>query len=114
MPETYKGPTPEVGDKNDISQAEQNRTAGHDQQQPQPNENLQNQPYSSKKTMESGHQQQQWNDTDPAKGVSEGVSEQHATPSAPKHGKSAEATSKSSTGQPEKLEHDGTPPSAKR
>jgi hypothetical protein len=112
MPQTYKGPTGAIGEHNDINDATQNRTPGGDQQQPLPNENQANIPESSKKTLNPDHQQHQWNDTDPDKGLSEGVSEHHASPERPKHGKSAEATSKSSTGLPEHREHTGTPPSA--
>jgi len=86
MPQTYKGPTPEVGDKIRPQDDDQNRTPGSDQQQPQPNEHLQNQPFSSDKTMDPANQQHQWNDTDPQDGVSEGVTQGHASPQQQKQG----------------------------
>ena len=92
-----------------------NRTPGQDQQSPQPNENQQNQPYSSAKTMNPDNQQHQWNDTDPQEGVSTGVTQGHASPQQVKEGKSAEAGSKSSTGLPEQDNDDRKgPPSAQR
>jgi|GEM_PF-4991528 hypothetical protein len=97
MPETYKGPTQKVGDKDSIQAL--NRPSGTQQQQPLPNENLQNQPYSSTKTMDREKQQQQWNDTDPDEGVSEGVTQGHASPQQAKHGHGAEGSS--STGLPQ-------------
>jgi hypothetical protein len=75
-----------VGDKLTPQDTQQNRPAGVDQQQPQPNENLQNQPFTSDKTMERENQQQQWNDTDPQQGVSTGVTQGHHSPQQEKHG----------------------------
>lgn len=114
MPETYKGPTAPVGEKKTSPTHEDSqRTPGNDQQQPQPNEHLANQPLSSTKGMDQTHQQQQWNDTPPEAGLSPGASEHHASPERPKHGRSAEAESRSSTGLPQQDNDDRKgPPSA--
>lgn len=106
MPETFKGVSQPIGVKDAPGSEDQNRQPGQDQQQPLPNEHLQNQPYSSAKTMDTGKQQQQWNDTPPEKGVSAGVTQGSHSPQKMAHGRSGEAESKSATGQPEQLEDD--------
>ena len=95
------GPAPDLSKKFPAGSEQENRPTGNDQQQPQPNENLANQPVSSKKTMDGGSQQHTWGDQDPQEGVSTGVSEGHSDPQKPKHGDPADATSKSGTGLPE-------------
>jgi len=101
MPETHKGPTPAAGEQLRPQDTQSNRTPGGDQQQPQPNENLQNQPFSSDKTMDRSGQQQHWNDQTGQEGISAGVTEGHTDPQQAAHGRSAEAGSKSSTGLPQ-------------
>lgn len=83
MPQTFQGVHPDIGDK---------LHPGEDTEAP------------------SGlDQQHRPNDTHPSQGVTQG----HADPQQPKHGRSAEATSKSATGQPEKQHaHGDNPPSA--
>jgi len=113
MPETFRGVKSPIGSKDAPEDADSNRTPGHDQQQPLPNENLQNQPYSSAKTLDKDQQQHEWNDTPPEKGVSEGVTQGSHSPQKAAHGRSGEATDKSATGQPEQHDHDHRPPSVK-
>ena len=72
MPQTHKGPTPEIGDQIRPQDADSNRTPGTDQQ---------NHP----------------NDSQPSAGVTQG----HHSPQQPKHGRSGEATDRSATGQPQ-------------
>ena len=83
MPDTYRGMQAEVGDK------------------VRPGEDTQ---------AQSGvDQQRSPNDLESTSGVTQG----HAAPQQPKHGKSAEAESRSATGQPEKEHaHGDNPPSA--
>lgn len=113
MPKTYRGVTSPIGAKDSPGEGDSNRTPGQDQQQPQPNENLQNQPYSSAKGFDRDHQQRQWNDTPPEKGLSEGVTEGSHSPQKAAHGRSGDAASKSATGQPESHDDDHRPPSVK-
>lgn len=114
MPQTYKGPTSPIGTKKTSPMdADMNREPGQDQQQPLPNENLQNQPFSSAKTMERENQQHQWNDTDPQEGVSTGVTQGHTDPQQARHGNSGEAKSRSSTGLPEQNSDDVKGPDRK-
>lgn len=101
MSETYTGPKPAVGDKIRPQDTDSNRPSGNDQQQPLPNEQRQNQPFSSDKTLDPENQQHQWNDTDPDAQVSAGVTQGHTEVQQDKQGRSAEATSRSATGQPE-------------
>ena len=72
MPETFKGPTPAVGDKTRPQDTQENRTPGGDQQ-----------------THPDDH--------NPTAGVTQG----HHSPQQPKHGSAAEATSPSSTELPQ-------------
>lgn len=72
MAEPRKGPTPEVGEKLTPQDADQNRPSGSDQQH----------------TPRDPH---------PSVGVTQG----HHSPQQPKHGRSGEAESRSSTGLPQ-------------
>ena len=111
MPETHKGPMLPVGEEMTPQDTTVARPSGTDQQQAQPNENLANQPITSDKTFDRDKQQHTWGDQDPQEGVSAGVTQGHADPQQPKHGRSAEATNKSSTGLPSDNNDDGKPPS---
>lgn len=83
MPETFRGTQVEVGDKARPGEDTQARS-GVDQQRSS-------------------------SDEESTSGVTQG----HADPQQPKHGKSAEAESRSTTGQPEKSHaHGDNPPSA--
>ena len=104
VPTLSDGPAPDLSKNFPAGSEQQMDDPGDNQASPSPNENLANQPLSSDKTMESDHQQHTWNDQNPQDLVSEGVTENHADPQMPKHGDSADATSKSSTGLPEQGE----------
>jgi hypothetical protein len=113
MSKTHTGPQQPIGVKDRPGSEDQNRNPGSDQTSPLPNENLPNQPYSSATTVDPNNRQHQWNDTPPEKQISEGVTEGSHNVQQEKHGRHGEAHAPSSTGQPEREVHDGTPPSVK-